>query len=228
MSYSLRVTAPFTPPPAFLGRAYVGTDRLGRALTKDESRALQALLRKEGYVDAHIIALAYAHKVSHHQERARDLVGRAALRLVRQGWDPQEATLRQRMCRLVYSEFMHELVEDTTRKKAELGFVQGLGDEGKDVTAPREDEAIELEVEQRRQAHANARLDELRDAFVKAGDDVNAVWLEHARKGVDDLKDIARRSGRTVDELYLAAKRRKGHVRRLIASKKGTPYEEEP
>jgi hypothetical protein len=221
---------PFTQQqqPAIVGGAYLGTDRLGRTLTKKESRELEALLRKSGYVDAHIIALAYAHKISHHPERARDLVARAALRLVRQGWEPKEATLRQRMCRLVYSEFMHEVVEDKTRRKAELGFVQGLGDEGKDVTAPREDEAIELEVDQRRQAHANARLDELRDWFVKAGDEVNGIWLEHARRGNEDLQEIARSSGRTVEELYLAAKRRKGHVRRLLAAKKGAPYEEEP
>src|SRR5271165_914429 len=110
------MTAPLSPLPAFLGKAYVGTDRLERALTRDEARKLQSFLREHHYPDAHIIALAYAHKISRHQERARDLVGRAALRLVRQGWDPQETTLPRRMCRLVYSEFMHELVEDKTRR----------------------------------------------------------------------------------------------------------------
>ena len=114
---------------------YVGTDRLGRALTDDEKRGLAALLRAHDWVGACMIALRFAYRLTHRIGAAQDLMGRVRLRFVRSGWDPRQVPLVKRLCRLVWSEWTHELEEAKVAREAERTFREHMRDEGV-TTAP--------------------------------------------------------------------------------------------
>jgi hypothetical protein len=87
---------------------YLGTDRIGRALTDPESRRLDKLLRDQGFRAASVHAFRFALKLAKTKGRAGDVVSRANLRLVCNGWDPNAVSLQRRLLRLVWSEFTHD------------------------------------------------------------------------------------------------------------------------
>ena len=101
------------PTTAFLGTMYVGTNRLGRALTTPEKRDFASLLRKHDFVGASLVSLNFAFKLSRSRPAAQDLRDRAHVRLVEQGWDPGIVTLAKCLCRFVWSEHTHEKRELT-------------------------------------------------------------------------------------------------------------------
>ena len=104
--------------------AYAGTERLGRPLTDDEKKRFGALLREHDYPGARLVALRFAYKLTHSIGRARELMGRVDLRLVRFGWDPAEVPLKNRLCRLVWSEWTHTVGDTEKGRKAEEAFLR--------------------------------------------------------------------------------------------------------
>jgi hypothetical protein len=212
------MSAPKDPAAA----AASSTDDVGRPLTPAEKARLGRLLREHDFEGARAVAKAFARKLMRgNTADAEDLMGRVDLRLFRQGWDPGEVSLVKRLCRLVWSEWTHEIESSIARREAEEMFVaQMQGPEGSTVTS-------HASMTTREQAAAAAELDRLQAAFEEAGDEVNLLWLKYRREGVDDLQEMADESGRDVKDFYRAADRRKRHVRRLAAEKKGSKEEEE-
>jgi hypothetical protein len=205
----------------------VGTDRLGRPFTDEEKARASTLLREHDFAGACMIALRFAYRLTHGQEAARDLLGRASERLVRWGWDPSEVPLARRMCRLVWSVWTHEKKESAVARRAEEVFLQREEvDEGRHVPTP-EEQALRREQRNEEHARAMAKLEPLRARFEKAGDEVNVLWLDYQLEGIEDPKEMARRSGRAVEEFYRATDRRKRHVRALIAAQNGVKDDEE-
>lgn len=229
--------------------AVLGTDGVGRPLTDDEKKRFGALLREHDYPGARLVALRFAYKLTRSRVRAQDLMGRADLRLVTSGWDPREVPLVKRLCRLVWSEWTHAGSESETARKAEEGFVRELEvTEGLKVSPPmrprtddeskaervaawavssHEQRITALEASHEFRARASAKLEKLRAAFEKAGDEVNLLWLKFELQGVTDLHKMAEASGRAVAEFYAAAKRRQRTVQRLLASEQGVEWVEE-
>jgi hypothetical protein len=70
----------------------IGTDRLERPFTDAERKYCEHLLRAHDYPGARRVALKFAYSLTHNIDRAKEVVGRASLRLVRQGWDPNKST----------------------------------------------------------------------------------------------------------------------------------------
>jgi hypothetical protein len=207
--------------------AVLGTDRLARPLTDEEKKRFGALLREHDYPGARLVALRFAHKLARSRTRAQDLMGRVDLRLVRQGWNPEEVPLVKRLCRLVWSEFTHAIEEgDAARRAEEAYFLELKATEGISVPSV-EQRVTDEEARLVAQADAEGQLDKLRASFEKSGDEVNLLWLNFQFRGVDDLETMAQRSGRDVTEFYAAAKRRKRTVRRLLAEERGVTYEED-
>ncbi len=206
--------------------AVLGTDRLGRALTDDEKKRFGALLREHDYPGARLVALGFAYKLAQGRGSARELMGRVDLRLVRQGWDPREVPLARRLCRLVWSEWTHSVeADDAASRATERYFGELQATEGVSVPSA-EQRVVDQEASQRARKRAQAQLDKLRAAFVKAGDAINVAWLDAMLEGVSDLQEVAKRLGRDVSELYRATDRRKRLVRRLLAEENGAPYNE--
>ncbi|MBV9949106.1 MAG: hypothetical protein JOZ69_19820 [Myxococcales bacterium] len=209
------------PTSAFLGTTYVGTNRLGRPLTAAEQRELASFLRRHDFAGASVVSLHFAFKLTRAMPAAQDLQERANQRLVEQGWDPGAVSLVKCLCQFVSSERKHEGRRRTTAQKAEKGFLRE-----EDPAAPAfEDEVVQLEDERDEEKRAVARTAKLREAFVKAGDTVNQIWLDHWCEGVEAPAEIARRSGLDVKEFYHAADRRKRHVAKLLASENGAKGE---
>jgi hypothetical protein len=152
---------------------YLGTDRLGRALTNEERKDLEKLLRAHRFDDARRRAILFGRRLTRGLAAAQDLVGRACLRLVRWGWDPNAVTLEKRLCRLVWSEWTHEKSEDATRRKAEEGFLAEMAVHEGTSSRSTEDYAVRLEEEREEEEHAKRRIDRLREEFVKEKDNVN-------------------------------------------------------
>jgi hypothetical protein len=202
--------------------AVIGTDKLQRPFADEEKKRFGALLRQHDYPGARFVALRFAHKLCRSRQAAQDLMGRAALRLVRSGWDPQKVSLVRCLCRLVWSEWTHAVEETAAARKAEEVFLREMEAETGGAGASPEDRALAEE----RRLDAQRQLDELRSVFEKAGDDVNLAWLEYSRQGIDDLQVMAHLSKRDVREFYLAADRRKRHVKHLIAAKNGVKLQE--
>src|SRR5579884_2510178 len=94
----------------------VGTDRLDRPFTDDERAYFEQVLRAHDFRRARRYALLFARRLARSNEGAHDLLGRALVRLVRGGWNPNEVTLDKRLCRLVWSEWTHEKGEDARRR----------------------------------------------------------------------------------------------------------------
>ena len=210
--------------------AVIGTERLGRPLTDDEKKRFGKLLRDHDYPGARLIALRFANKLCGGRKRsALDLMGRVDLRLVRFGWDPSEVPLVRCLCRFVWSEWTHAASESVAARKAAEGFFHELeATEGISVPSA-EKQAVAHEARTEARASAQMKLDKLRAAFEKAGDEVNLLWLEYTLEGESDAGKMAERAGqgRTVADFYAAAKRRKRAVRRILAEERGAPYNEE-
>jgi len=207
-----------TPEP----QAVVGTDALGRPFTDAEKRRFGALLRAHDYPGAHLTALRFAAKLGRSPQHARDLVGRAELRLMRSGWNASKVSLVGALCRLVWSEWTHAIEEMETARRAEEGFLRELGPDSH--SGPMPDARLHASDRQRKEEEA---LEDLRCSFERAGDEVNLAWLRYTREGIEDLQEMADRSETPVREFYLAADRRKRHVRRLLAARGGVTLEDE-
>jgi hypothetical protein len=203
--------------------AVVGTDKLGRPFTDEEKKRFGALLRAHDYRGVRLVALRFAYKLCRSRQAAQDLMGRAAVRLVRTGWDPEKVSLLRALCRLVWSEWTHSTEETAAARQAEEGFLREMEAETGGAAPSPEDRALAGE----RRLDAERQLNELRMAFQKAGDEVNLAWLEYSRQEIDDLQEMARLSNRDVREFYLAADRRKRLVKRLLAAKNGVTLDED-
>jgi hypothetical protein len=199
----------------------IGTDELERPFTEAERDYAQHLLHAHDFPGARRVALKFAYSLTHNIDRAKEVVGRASLRLVRQGWDPNKVTLVRAMCRFTWSEFTHLKDETKAAKAAEERYLKELeATEG--LHSQSVEESMErLDAERREEARAMARIAELRAAFVEADDAVNLIWLEMSLEGVEDPNAMAQRSGRDVKEFYRATDRRKRHVRRLAGAPDG-------
>jgi hypothetical protein len=231
---------------------YLGTDRLKRPLTNAERDDLAKLLRRNDYVGAILVALRFAHKLTRSRERARDLMGRANLRLVRRGWDPNEVTLLKRLCRLVWSEHANNERDTDVARRAEEGFLREQAIHGElppvaplrgDPLRPRKEGPMSSSVEQdlnrleeeraddaRREAkltELRADLEKLRDIFRAKKDGVNVVYLEQWMAGIEDPATMAEKTGLDVAEFHLAQKRRKRVIERFLAEKNGVPSDDE-
>jgi len=211
----------------FVLAAVLGTDRLGRPLTDDEKRRFGSLLREHDYPGARLVALRFAYKLARTRKRAKDLMGRADLRLVRFGWDPDRVPLVRCLCRLVWSEWTNATTETAAARRAEEGFLRELEVAGEVSVPSIEQRAVRLEAERASRAEATVQLEKLRAAFEAAGDEVNLSWLKHAAEREPDLQKLAEAMGRDVTELYAAAKRRKRVVRRLLAEARGVEVPDE-
>jgi hypothetical protein len=231
---------------------YLGTDRLKRALTNAERDQLARALRKHGFVEASVVALRFAYKLTRSRERARDLMGRANVRLVCTGWDPNEVALVKRLCRLVWSEHMNERRETDVTRRAEETFLREQaihgelppaasrsGDplrakkEGPTASSP-EQHVLRLEEERAEDARRELKLVELRsdlrklrDVFEAKKDDVNVLYLDQWMAGIEDPAKMAAKTGRDPAEFHLAQKRRKRVIERFLAEKNGVPPDDE-
>jgi hypothetical protein len=204
---------------------FPGTDRLGRPLTNEERRDLEKLLRAHGFDGARRRALLFGRRLARGRTGAEDLVQKACLRLVRWGWDPNAVSLEKRLCRLVWSEWTHETEEDAKRRKAEERFLAEMAvHEGTSARSP-EDYTVRMEEERAEEEYAKAKIERLRQAFVKEGDNVNLYWLQRTLDGEKDLGKMARDSGRDVKEFYAATTRRKRIVARLLAEDNGVKHD---
>jgi hypothetical protein len=205
--------------------SYAGTDRLGRALTDPEKHALAALLRAHDFVGACMIALRFAYKLTHSLQRAQDLMGRVRLRLVRVGWDPREVPLVKRLCRLVWSEWTHELEESATARHAEKVFLEEMDLSVRRTAPSPEDVAARIQDELDADARATAHIDRLRTAFEAAGDEVNLLWLKYSLDEITSIARMSELSGRPPADFYDAADRRKRIVKKIVAAARGVPPE---
>jgi hypothetical protein len=206
----------------------LGTDALGRPLTRAERAYAAHLLRAHDIAGASLVALRFAYTKTRNMAAAQDVMGRVKLRLLQQGWDPNRVTLVKCLCRFVYCEWVDGIREAEREREAEKVFLRDR-EETEGSHAPSVEEyAARLDDELRAEASAKERLAELRAAFVAAKDEVNLLWLEQKLAGQDDASEMAKRTGRDVTEFYRAADRRKRHVERLLAARAdGKPKEDE-
>lgn len=218
---------------------YLGTNRIGRPLTDAEKRQLHKVLLENGYRQASAIALRFALKKAKNKARAEDLFGRANLRLVRTGWDPNAVTLLKRLLRLVWSEFTNAKHEEKVSRGAEEEFLreEGIQAEPPPATPARGDplrpkskepaaasiehKAISLEERQAELAEARKRYAELRARLSAKKDADSLEYLEHREQGRDEPKKMAEKSGRDVKVYYEAARRVHRMVERILAEKNG-------
>src|SRR5260370_27590576 len=170
--------------------AILGTDRLGRPLTPEESKRFGALLREHDYPGARLIALRFAYKLARTRNRAQDLMGRADLRLVRLGWDPAEVSLVRRLCRLVWSEWTHAVGESDAARKAEEGFLRAMeATEGLSVKSV-EQQVADRETRELARSSAGAEVEELREALAKPDDKGNLIWVGFTLKAERKLHQM--------------------------------------
>jgi len=206
---------------------FLGTDRLGRRLTDEERHSFEALLRAHDFHGARRYALLFAIKKCRNVAGAEDLVGRACVRLVRWGWDPNEVPLAARLARLVWSEWTHAVAETKAARDAERAFHRELKATESKSAKSHEDRVIAAADEEREETYARDQIIKLRAAMVEAKDSVNLLWLDFTLQGITDMKDMARRSGRQPEEFYAATKRRKRMVVRLAATDRGVILEQD-
>ncbi|HEY1697773.1 MAG TPA: hypothetical protein VGG39_36685 [Polyangiaceae bacterium] len=232
---------------------YLGTDRIGRALTDEESKRLGRMLRDHGFVGASMVALRFGFRLTRGRGNARDLFGRVQLRLVRTGWDPNAVPLVKRLCRLVWSEYTHEVRESDTARRAEESFLreEGILGEPRQASAARGDpvkpaplEPVTSSYEQQLERLAAERDDEARRALslaqlrrglpvlrarLRANEDVvNEAWVECHLRGVRDLDAMVKEKGHTKDEFYAAQKRRQRAVQDVLEeTRPAAPHDEE-
>jgi len=228
---------------------FVGTDRLGRALTDAENAQLAKLLRAHDYYGASVAANRFAHKLARSKMRADDLMGRTWVRFMCWGWDPNRVSLAKGLCRLVWSVHTHQKEETAAARRAEEVYLRHMHEEeralphdsparGDPLHPPKRERAVpsiaqevvdaadEREAIARNEAEVaklRLALPELRKRFVAASDEVNLLWLELRLAGTTDLAQMARDSKRDVEQFYAAAKRRKRMVRTVLAELTGEP-----
>lgn len=207
-------------------RPVIGTNRLKRPLTDEEREHFEHLLRTHGFAAARQVAFAFAYRMTHNVQRGREVVSRALVRLVEQGWDPNEHTLAQVLCRFVWCEATHQRRESASEQKAMEGALREMEVQEGVHAASVEEHRERLAAEQAEEARAKQRVDALRASFLDAKDEMNLIWLEQSLAGEDDLQKMAERTGRDVKEFYRAADRRKRHVRRVLAAMDGAKLEE--
>ena len=209
--------------------AYAGTERLGRPLTDDEKKRFGALLREHDYPGARLVGLRFAYRLTRSIGRARELMGRADLRLVRLGRDSAEVPLKSRLCRLVWSEWTHTVGDSAKGRAAEEAFLRDFEETEGRVAASTEQQVVALETARAAEARAVAQLEKLRAAFVAAGDEVNLLVLKYAsERGIapGDMKGMAAESGRNIADFKLAAERRTRAVRKLLAQERGVSFDD--
>jgi hypothetical protein len=208
------------PLTAFVGTFYVGTERLGRALTREESKELSDVLRKHDFVGASVFSLSFALKLRRgNLAAAQDLRGRANLRLVRLGWDPRVIALVKCLCRYVWSEHTNEKRESATTRKAEEAYLREQGVHAGTASPSPEDVAAGIQQEREDEETNEAQYEALRAALTEANDEVNLLWLDFMLADVTDPEEMARRSGRDVTEFYNAKARRNRIVARLAPTR---------
>ncbi len=209
--------------------AYVSTERLGRPLTDDEKKRFGALLREHDYPGARLVALRFAYRLTRSIGRARELLGRVDLRLVRFGWDPAEVPLKNRLCRLVWSEWTHTVGDTEKGRKAEEAFLRDFEATEGPVAASTEQQVTALETAKASDANAKAQLEKLRAAFEAASDEVNLLVLKYTSEdGIDlgNMKAMAAASGRDPAEFRAAAKRRRRAVLKLLTQERGVSLDD--
>jgi hypothetical protein len=212
-----------TSPAAPTSPRFIGTEELGRALTKAESSANEKLLRAHDYPKQRIIALAFAFRLSRNMAIAEDVLVRADLQFVRLGWDPNKVSLVKCLCRIVWVEWAREKRERALQRHAEEMFLLNMQAVEAGTAPSPEDEVLAAEAHREDEAKRRGYLDRLRSMFVEARDQVNVEWMDYTAQEIDDLEEMARKSGRKVAEFYDAADRRKRAVKRLIAELRGVP-----
>ena len=206
----------------------IGTDTLRRPLTPNEKRYFASLLRKHGFVQARLAALKFAHRKTGNPAKADDVLGRALVRLVREGWDPAEVPLKKRLMRLVWSEFTHEAADRRVQRQAEGRYVHEMRDYTPDHALSAEARRM-AEVDRRRERmEAEVGLIQLKAEFQKRDDAVNLEWVAFREQGITSVDEMARKSGRQPREFYLAADRRRLVASRLIAARQGITLVEDP
>jgi hypothetical protein len=214
--------------PTVRDKPVIGTDVLGRPFTVEEKAYFGRLLTKHGFAQARLAALKFAFRKTRNEAKANDVLGRALLRLVRQGWDPAEVPLKKRLIRLVWSEFTHEAGERRVQREAEGRYVLEMRHHVRDDLLSAEDRHL-LEADRRRERmEAEVGLIQLKVEFQKRDDVVNLEWLEYRVRGITSVDEMARLSRREPREFYLAAERRRRILSRLIAARKGITLVEEP
>jgi hypothetical protein len=218
---------------------YLGTDRLGRRLTDAERNRLDKLLRDHDFRAASIHAFRFAMKLRKSKGGAGDLMGRANLRLVRTGWDPNAVSLQRRLLRLVWSEYTNEKSETDAARRAEEVYLREQGiQEGVLPAAPArgdplrppsrepaaasiEQKAIALEEDHAELADRRKRFAELQARLRAKKDLVALEYLELRLKGTAEPKDMAEKAGRDVKLIYDAARRIHRMVETILAEKNG-------
>jgi hypothetical protein len=210
--------------------AIIGTQRLGRPFTDEEKKHFGQVLREHDYVGVRLIALRMAFRLTRSRAAAANLVSRVDLRLVLNGWDPNQVSLVRCMCHLTWVEWTHDGRETEASRRAEEGYLRELGVAGATAAPSAEQRVTEHEARVDVETKAAARLKKLRAVFVASGDEVNLLWLDAAEataEGMPDLQKLAASTGRDVTEFYAAAKRRRRAVTALIAEERGVKWTDE-
>jgi hypothetical protein len=206
---------------AIVAGTVLGTDRIGRAFTHEEKRALSAELRKHDYEGARLVALRFAYRLTRDRERARELMDRVDNRLVRLGWDSAAISLPRYLCRLTWSEWTHAVEEQDRALAKEGAFLRDRRAIDGMAAPSVEERAADVEAKTAAEARARAALEKLRAWFEAEGDVVNLIWLDAALQQEGELPDaqtLSAQTGRAATEFYAAAKRRKRAVARVLGA----------
>ncbi|MGH7294769.1 MAG: hypothetical protein ACRELB_07550 [Polyangiaceae bacterium] len=234
---------------------YLGTDALGRRLTDAESKRLGLLLREHEFTDASMVALRFAFKLTRRTHASHDLMGRANLRLVCTGWDPNEVTLVKRLCRVVWSEWTHQLREDEQARAAVEVFIGEQKQEGyalpaapakgdplrakkqaqvapsyEQLAGRLDEERADEERHKKQRAEMRKDLREVRAKLEKDGDEENRIYFDRkmAPATADETpEDMAKATTRPVSDFYAAQKRRVRAVQKHLEKKHGAPGSDE-
>ncbi len=213
------MTAPAGPPSP----PFPGTKKLGRPLTDAEKRDLAKLLKKHDFEGARLVATRFAYTRTYNMARARDLVSEACLALVEYGWDPARVSLVGCLNRFVWRAWTHELREARVQREAEIRFLE---EQAKSAATTSPEKLVEIRqrldsLTRLKRQKAEQNLARMREAFEKAGDEVNLLRMDFEAKGIFALDEMARLSGRDPSEFYNASKRRKRLILRLRDGKGG-------
>ncbi len=195
---------------------YPGTNKLGRPLTDDEKKKLGAQLRAHEYPKARLKSVAFGYRLTHRMHAAQDLAGRADLRFVRVGWNPRQVVLVRRLCRLVWSEWTHEIEESDAARRAEEAFLRAEAMPDDDKAPSPEDRAEEIQASMDARAHAVRQIDRMRAAFEATNDQVNLDWLRLAEQEITDIGQMVPLTGHSTQDFYRATDRRTRLVKRLV------------
>ena len=188
---------------------------------------LEEHLLGEDLEGAMVVAYEYAFALTESEGNARELVRRARTLLwERATWDWDEYTLREYLCGVVKSLFSNDARAAVLRAEKEGEVVAEAKHLGETRAQSPEQLAIDAEEREQRRATASGQLEELRRAFVRAGDKVNVQWLDFQLQGIEEPAEMAKLSRRNVRDFYLAADRRKRHVARILAERRAADAKE--